>query len=106
MERCTAPCSIPYMNRINDKSTPMNVHVQTTSQQAGRPRPKTYQENGEYYVRVRGDARLACRSFTSKNMQRPNMRQSRHADAVPRLYASHLGGGNKDHQQSGTQVVN
>lgn len=41
MERCTAPCSIPYMNRINDKSTPMNVHVQTTSQQAGRPRPKS-----------------------------------------------------------------
>jgi hypothetical protein len=43
-----------------------------------------------FYVRVRGDTRLLCKSLMSKNTENPNRRQVRHEKAVARLYPSHL----------------
>lgn len=47
-------------------------------------------DEGVYYVRVRGDIRLPCKSLMSKNTESPNRKQVRHAQAVARLYPSHL----------------
>lgn len=47
-------------------------------------------ERVPHHVRVLGEALLACRSLTSKNILRAKEKQRTQADAVERLYASHL----------------
>jgi hypothetical protein len=42
------------------------------------------------HIRVRGDARLWCRSFTSKNTLSPKKSPKKHAPADATLYALHL----------------
>src|SRR6266581_5844862 len=43
-----------------------------------------------HHVRVRGETRLWCKSFTSKNTLSPNANPKRHAPADATLYALHL----------------
>jgi len=59
-----------------------------------------------FYVRVRGETRLPCKSLMSKNTENPNRRQVRHVKAVARLYPSHLSNGsNRDSEQEGKMDI-
>ena len=58
-------------------------------------------DEGMHYVRVRGETRLPCKSLMSKNTENPNRRQVKHANAVARLYPSHLP--NKSNGDSGQE---
>ena len=56
-------------------------------------------DKGMCYVRVRGETRLPCRSLMSKNTENPNRRHARHANAVARLYPSHLSNKSDGHSE-------